>query len=173
MLNYITFTLISPSLHCYRYYQYLWIEFLLQISLLWFLHVSCFSVMSLLFLALSITLPLLQQQQQQHQQQLSSPPQTLCMLLFLTVLSPTLLSVEAADDSVTSNFQHNCLHSSCHKACCLDLLCTVVSHKYSLLCHNFTVHILYTIQFPIQLTAITATNHITTHYTVTVIIHTF
>jgi len=65
------------------------------------------------------------------------------MLLLLTLLSTSLLSVEAADDSVTSHFQHNYLHSSCYKACCLDLLFTAVSHQYSLLCHTFTVDILY------------------------------
>jgi hypothetical protein len=66
-----------------------------------------------LLLALSITLPLLQQQQQQ---QLTSSLQSVCMLLLLTVLPPNLLSVEAADDGVTSDFQHNYLHSLSYKA---------------------------------------------------------
>jgi len=47
-----------------------------------------------LLLAVSITLPLLQQ----HQQQLTSSLQPVCMLLLLTVLSPNLFFVEAADD---------------------------------------------------------------------------
>jgi len=97
MLNYITFTPISPTLHCYHYYQQLWIKFLLQICLWWFLHIFCFSVKFALLLAVSITLPLLQQQQQQ---QLTSSLQPVCMLLLLTVLPPTLFSVEAADDGV-------------------------------------------------------------------------
>ena len=58
--------------------------------------------MFILLLAVSITLPLLQQQQQQ---QLNSSLQPVCTLLLLTVLPPTLLSVEAADDGVTSDFQ--------------------------------------------------------------------
>ena len=144
VLNYITFTFISSSQYCYHYYQNLCMEFLLQISLWWFLHVFCISVTFTLLLAVSLTLPLLQHHhQQQNQQQLTSPPQPLCMLLLLTVLSPSLLSVEAADDSVTSHFQHNYFHSSCYKAYCLDLLFTAVSHKYSSLCHTFTVDFLY------------------------------
>jgi len=78
-----------------------------------------------LLLALSITLPLLQQQQQQ---QLTSSLQPVSMLLLLTVLPPTLFSVEAADDGVTSDFQNNYLHSSCYRTNCLDLLFTAVSH---------------------------------------------
>jgi len=78
-----------------------------------------------LLLAVPITLPLLQQQQQQ---QLTSSLQPVCMLLLLTVLLPTLFFVEAADDGVTSEFQHNYLHSSCYRAYSLDLPFIAVSH---------------------------------------------
>ena len=128
MLNYITFTPISYTLHCYHYYQHLWIEFLLQICLWWFLHIFSFSVMFTLLLPVSITLPLLQQQQQQ---QLTSSLQPVCMMLLLNVLPPTLFSVEAADGGVTSDFQHNYLHSFCYSAYCLDSHFTAVSHQYS------------------------------------------
>ena len=59
--NYIMFTFISHSPHCYHYNQHLCIEFLLQICLWWFLHFSCFLVMFTFLLAVSIKLPLLQQ----------------------------------------------------------------------------------------------------------------
>jgi len=50
------------------------------------------------------------------------------MMLLLTVLPPTLLYFEAADDGVTFDFQHNYLHSSSYKAYCLVLPFTAVSH---------------------------------------------
>jgi len=59
--------------------------------------------MFILLFAVLITLPLLQQQQ--HQQLTCFTPISLHVVL-LTVLSLTLLFVEAADDSVTSDFLH-------------------------------------------------------------------
>jgi hypothetical protein len=119
---FITSRSLSLHLHCYHYYQHLWIHFILQICLWWFLNVFCFSVLFTLLLALSITLPLLQPHQ------LTSSLQPVCMLLLLTALPPSLLSVEAAGGSITSNFQHNYLHSSCYRAYCLDLLFMAVIH---------------------------------------------
>jgi len=98
-------------------------EFLLQICLWWFLHVFCFSVMFTLLLAVSITLSLLQQQQQ-----LTSSLQSVCTLFLLIVLPTTLFYVEAADDGLTFDFQHNNLHSSSYKAYCPDLHFTAISH---------------------------------------------
>ena len=81
--------------------------------------------MFILLLAVFTTLPLLQQQQQQE---LTSSLLPLHMLLLLTVLSPTMLFFETADEGVTSDFKQNYLRSSCYKTYCLDVSFTAVSH---------------------------------------------
>jgi hypothetical protein len=103
--------------------------FLVTDLLWWFLLVFCFPDMFTHPLAVSIKLTLSQQKQPQ---QLTSSLQTLCMLLLLTVLSPSLLFVEADDDSVTYHFQHNYFNISSYKFYCLDLLFTAISHQYRL-----------------------------------------
>jgi len=78
-----------------------------------------------------------------QKQELASSLQPVCMLLLKTVLYPTVLFVEAADDGLTSDFQHNYLDSSCYTAYCLNVLFTAVHHEHSSLGHTCTVGILH------------------------------
>jgi hypothetical protein len=78
--------------------------------------------------------------QQPQQQQLTSSLQPVCMLLLLTLLPTTLLSIEAADDGVTSDLQHNYLHSSIYRAYCLELHFIAVSHSTV----NYVILLLWT-----------------------------
>ena len=87
-------------------------------------------------LALSVTLPFLQQTQHHK---LTSSHLSVCRLLPLTLLSPPLCSVEAADGGLTFDFQHDYIHSSCHGACCLNVLFIEFNDSYTLLCYTCAV----------------------------------
>ena len=125
MLIYITFTPISPSLHSYHYTSNCELNTDLSvvvpsyIMFLCYVHSSscCIDNTSFVTTTTSTTINLFTP----TSLHVVAPP---CP-------SPTLLSVEAADDGVTSDFQHNYLHSFSYKAYCLVLHFTAVSHQYN------------------------------------------